>query len=316
MPTDANRVTATQLNPSAMIVYLRDVRLIVLAVALAAAAVGCGRHRSAAPSADGRQRIVSLAPSISETLFALGVGDQVVGVSQYCDYPPAVRKLPRVGTFVTPNLEAIVALRPTLVVGLSTVSNLRQFRALKAMSIAVLTVDDTSVVTIERSIITVGDAVGRPDTARELAGRLNERLRLIASRMKTEPLRSVLMVVGHQPMVAVGKPNFLNELLTLAHTDNVAARANQSWPRLSLEYIVATHPDVILDGQMGDDPATMSHFWDQYPSIPAVANHRVYGYPEDPTLRPGPRIGVTLDYLAHRIHPEAFGDHTPLEGSR
>ena len=256
---------------------------------------------------------MSLAPSVTETLFALGAGADVVGVSQYCDYPEAVRKLPRVGSFITPNIEAIAALRPTLVIGLATASDLREIHALKAMGIATLMVDDGSLATIEQSIVTIGNQIGRAAEARGLAGALGDHLNAVAVRMRLEPERSVLMVVGHQPMVAVGQPNFLNELLALAHAHNIAADANQGWPRLSVEYIIATRPEVILDGQMGSDPSTPSLFWSKYPSIPAVKNHRVFGYPEDPTLHPGPRIGVTLDQMARLVHPEAFRGDTAVK---
>ena len=100
------------------------------------------------------------------------------------------------------------------------------------------------------------------------------------------------MVVGHQPMVAVGRGTFLDELLTLADAANIAAASDQAWPRLSVEYIIASRPEVILDGQMGTDPSTPGSFWSKYPTIPAVQNHRVLGYPDDPTLHPGPRIGI------------------------
>ncbi|MGH7879693.1 MAG: helical backbone metal receptor, partial [Candidatus Binataceae bacterium] len=108
-------------------------------LALITLIAGCVQGRATPyPAGAGQQRIVSLAPSVTETLFALGAGDEVVGVSQYCDYPPAVLDLPRVGSFLTPNVEAIAALRPTLVIGLSTSSDLREIRALEAMGIATL----------------------------------------------------------------------------------------------------------------------------------------------------------------------------------
>ena len=108
-------------------------------------------------------RIVSLAPSVTETLFALGAGPEVVGVSQYCDYPPQVRDLPRVGSFLTPNLEAIIALRPTLVVGLELSSDVRQIRALNSMGYPVLLVSDDSLQQIETSIEKVGARIDRQD---------------------------------------------------------------------------------------------------------------------------------------------------------
>jgi iron complex transport system substrate-binding protein len=279
-------------------------------VVILVAVIGCGQNHPITRSVSDERRIVSLAPSVTETLFALGAGGEVVGVSQYCDFPPEVRRLPRVGSFITPNIEAIAALRPTLVIGLSTSSDLREMGALTAMGIATLMADDSSIATIEQSIIVIGDQIGRATVARDLADKLRDHLNAVAARMKREPARSVLMVVGHQPMVAVGERNFLNELLLLAHAENIAAAAEQAWPRLSLEYIIAVRPEVILDGQMGTDPTTPDSFWSKYPSIPAVQNHRVFGYSEDPTLHPGPRIGLTLDELARRIHPEAFRDES------
>ncbi len=253
---------------------------------------------------------MSLAPAITETLFALGAGPEVVGVSQYCDYPPEVLKLPKIGTFLTPNIEAIAGLRPTIVIGLQNSSDLREVRALKAMGYRTLMVNDDSIAGIEASIRTIGEAIGRAQNAHALIERIDLNVAAIEERLRVVPERRVLMVVGHQPMVAVGRGTYLDELLTMARATNIAAGSDQTWPRLSLEYIIATRPEVILDGQMGTDPSSPSTFWAKYPSIPAVRDHRVTGYPEDPTLHPGPRIVQTLDLLAHLIHPEAFAHHS------
>ncbi len=274
--------------------------------------IGCVRSPASIRTVDRHQRIVSLAPSVTETLFALGADQEVVGVSQYCDYPPAVRRLPRVGSFITPNIEEIVALRPTLVIGLATSSDLPEIRALNSMGIATLMADDgegRSIEAIERSIIVVGDRIGRSGSARMLVNDLNSHLRRIATRAKSRPPRSVLMVVGHQPMVAVGRGTFLDQLLTLAGGANIAPQSDQAWPRLSVEYIIACRPEVILDGQMGTDPTDQGIFWSKYPTIPAVKSRHVFGYPESPTLHPGPRIGLTLDLMAQLIHPGLF--HSP-----
>ncbi len=291
---------------------IESVRLGAIGLALAFMAAGCGGGIAAPARRDRPQRIVSLAPAVTETLFAIGAGVQVVGVSEYCDYPPAVRKLPRVGTFLTPNIEAIVALRPTIVIGPTTSSDLREMSALRAMGIATVTVaGDASIAEIEGSIEQVGLRVGRAEAARRLVGEIRLRMHAIEESIGGEPSRSVLMVVGHQPMVAVGRGTFLDDLIALARATNIADASSQAWPRLSLEYIMATRPDVILDGRMGSDPATPDTFWVRYPSIPAVKNHRVCGYPEDPTLHPGPRIAGTLEILARLIHPEAFAGKGP-----
>ncbi len=270
-------------------------------------------------SATGARRIVSLAPSVTETLFALGAGAEVVGVSQYCDYPPQVRQLPKIGTFLTPNVEEIVALRPSLVIGLPNSSDWREIRALQAMGIATLMANENSVEAIDRSIEQIGYHIGRPRAARDLVMQIRVRIKATEERLTAAQRRRVLMVVGHQPMVAVGPGTYLDELLALAHAHNIADRSWQSWPRLSIEYVIASRPEVILDGQMGTDPHSPGRFWAKYRSVPAVRDRRVLGYPDDPTLHPGPRVPQTLELLSRLIHPEAFATErrpAPREAAR
>src|SRR5580698_10384851 len=226
----------------------------MLALMIIAAFAGCDEPSTTLQAQSGPQRIVSLAPAITETLFALGAGPQVVGVSQYCDYPPEVLKLPKIGTFLTPNIEAIAGLRPTIVIGLQNSSDLREVRALKAMGYRTLMVNDDSIAGIEASIRTIGEAIGRAQNAHALIERIDLNVAAIEERLRVVPERRVLMVVGHQPMVAVGRGTYLDELLTMARATNIAAGSDQTWPRLSLEYIIAMRPEVILDGQMGTDP--------------------------------------------------------------
>jgi iron complex transport system substrate-binding protein len=259
-------------------------------------------------------RIVSLAPSVTETLFALGAGADVAGVSDYCDYPPATARLPHVGSFLTPNIEAIIALRPTLVIGLGLSSDLRELHAIEATGCAVMTVRDESLEQIEDSITAVGARVGRAQAAAELLGRLRAQIEAVREKLAgVRPVR-VLMLVGHEPIIAVGRHTYLDELLRIARADNIADASSEQWPRLSIEYIIAMHPDVILDGQMGSEATPPERFWDTYQTIPAVRNHRVYGYPQDPILHPGPRVGKSLEMLAKMIHPRAFS--APAEATR
>ena len=274
----------------------------VLAPAVLALALVPTAH--AAPA----MRIVSLAPSVTETLFALNAGPSVVGVSDYCDYPPEVRSLPRVGSFLTPNLEAIIAARPTLVIGLWLSSDVRQIRALKSLGYPVLLVRDGSLEEIDNSIEAVGARIGREREAHHLIARSRAQSAAVRERLANVKSERTLMLVGHQPIVAVGRGTYLDELLQIAHAENIAAAANEEWPHLSMEYIIAMRPEVILDGSMGNDPTSSSSFWDKYPSIPAVREHRVFGYPESPILHSGPRVGDSLEMIARMIHPEAWRD--------
>jgi len=262
---------------------------------------------ASAANAAAPMRIVSLAPSATEILFALGAGPEVVGVSQYCDYPPQVRELPRVGSFLTPNLEAIIALRPTLVVGLELSSDVREIRALDSMGYTVLLVSDDSLKQIEASIEKVGARINRETEAHQLVAQIQSQIAAVQERLTgVKPLRA-LMLVGHQPIVAVGPGTYLDELMRIARADNIADAVGQQWPHLSMEFMIAMRPEVILDGAMGTDPSSSS-FWEKYPTIPAVRDHRVYGYAENPMLHAGPRVGQSLEIIARKIHPEAW-DH-------
>jgi iron complex transport system substrate-binding protein len=275
-------------------------------LAVAAALCLCVLTFASAANATAQMRIVSLAPSVTETLFALGAGSEVVGVSQYCDYPPQVRDLPRVGSFLTPNLEAIIALRPTLVVGLELSSDVRQIRALNSMGYPVLLVSDDSLQQIEASIEKVGARVDREDDAHRLVAKIRAQIATVQDRLaNVKPVRA-LMLVGHQPIVAVGPDTYLDELMRIARADNIAEAVGEQWPHLSLEFIIAMRPEVILDGAMGTDPASSSDFWEKYPTIPAVRDRRIYGYAEDPMLHAGPRVGQSLEIIARKIHPEAW----------
>jgi iron complex transport system substrate-binding protein len=251
-------------------------------------------------------RIVSLAPSVTETLFALGAGPDVVGVSQYCDYPPQVRDLPRVGSFLTPNLEAIIALRPTLVVGLELSSDVRQIRALNSMGYPVLLVSDDSLQQIETSIETVGARINRQREAHRLVAQIQAQIAAVQQRLANVKPERALMLVGHQPIVAVGAGTYLDELMRIARADNIAADAGEQWPHLSMEYIIAMRPEVVLDGSMGTEASSSSAFWEKYPAIPAVRDHRIFGYAQDPILHAGPRVGQSLEIIARMIHPEAW----------
>jgi iron complex transport system substrate-binding protein len=277
-------------------------RIVRPLAALLAAALSIGAAAAVPP----RLRIVSLAPAVTETLFALGEGGAVVGVSQYCDYPPAATRLPRVGTFLTPNVEAIAALRPDLIIGPGLSSSRHEVRTLEAMGYPTMTVNDSSLYGIEQSITLIGERTAQPQAARRLLGAIHAHLDEVRARLKNTRPRTVVMLVGHQPMVAVGRGTFLDDLLHLAGAHNIADLSPQAWPRLSIEYIVAMRPEVILDGEMGNDATTPAGFWARYPTIPAVRDHRVFGYPQDPMLHPGPRVWQSLEILARRIHPEAF----------
>jgi iron complex transport system substrate-binding protein len=191
------------------------------------------------------------------------------------------------------------------VVGLATSSNLREVRAIAAMGYPMLTVSDDTLEEIQAAIAKIGERIGRPNQARDLVGSIRSAIDSVQIRLANTAPRKVLMLVGHQPIVAVGPGTFLDQILKLAGGINIADHAAQQWPRLSIEYIMGMAPEVILDGQMGTDPGTPGGFWSQYQSIPAVRGRRVYGYPQDLMLHPGPRVSQSLEMIAAMLHPES-----------
>ena len=258
------------------------------------------------------QRIISLAPSITEILFALGVGDRVVGVSTYCDYPPEATRIDRIGTFLQPNVERILAKRPDLIIGVPSPDNRAPVERLEALGLRVLIVDPERIDDVFKAIRTIADAVGIPERGAELVARIQRDMAAVTAKLDDAPRPRVLMLVGRSPFIAAGPGTFQAQLVELARGDNLTATASQPWPSVTLEFIVAHAPEVIIDASMGSeesaDRASALAFWNDFPTVPAVRDQRIYGYHAYELLRPGPRVAQTLETVARFIHPERFAE--------
>jgi iron complex transport system substrate-binding protein len=252
-------------------------------------------------------RVVSLAPSVTETLFALGAGDEVVGVSTYCDYPPAVAQITRVGSFLTPNIEQIITLKPDVIIGVPTPGNEEPVKTLQSLGLKIVIVPADTVEQTRASIDTIARALGRDAKGRRLIEQFDTRLTAVQQRLRGAPLRRVLMVVGQKPLVAVGSGTFQDELIRMAGGINVAGSTRLAWPHLNLEAVIDWDPEVIIDTSMGTEENTqVLEFWKQFPSLPAVREQRLYAYRSYEILRPGPRIPEALDMIARAVHPERY----------
>jgi iron complex transport system substrate-binding protein len=254
------------------------------------------------------QRVVSLAPSVTETLFALGLGNVLIGVTTHCDYPDEARKIPKVGGFTSPSLEVIVAKQPELVIGVSSATDPMKARELERLGLKVTLVSLASVNDILRSIESLARLLGNPAAGAQLAQRITQQFEKVQRRVAPAPRRRTLLAVGSRPLVAVGGKNFIDELITMAGGDNIAGSASQPWLNLPDEYIVARAPQVIIEAGMGSDRSAAAKRWADLKSIPAVKERRVYSYPSDKILRPGPRIGEGLGEIARLVHPECFAE--------
>jgi iron complex transport system substrate-binding protein len=261
------------------------------------------------PASVEAKRIVALAPSITETLFAVGAGDEVVGVSDLSDYPTEARRITRVGSYLKPNVEAVIALRPDLVVAVPSPGNREAVEGLMSLGLHVVMVEEGPTLRdVFAAIESIGVETGRAAPARDLIAQMNVEVESVRRRVANVPRRRVLMIVGQNPLIAVGGENLLDELVRIAGGDNVAAGLGR-WPRLSVEFLVKSAPDVIIDSSMGDEAPSASSFYDGL-GLKAVAQKRLYAARIDEVLRPGPRVGDGLVKLARVIHPEAFAGAT------
>ncbi len=263
------------------------------------------------------RRIVSTAPSITETLFALGLGDHVVGVSNYCHYPAVTAKIPKIGTYMQPSIEAILALKPDLLIMQKTAIHSKS--RFEPYHLNVLEVSQNSIAEIQQSITTIGGATGVADRARSLNQRITTQLAAVRAKAATKPPVSVVFVVGRTPgalegIVAVGSHNYLTEMMELAGGRNIFNDSKVPYAKISAEEILARSPQVILDmGDMSDPTGiTEEHkqsvvkLWNRYPTVAAVRDKRVYAVASDIFVVPGPRVIELAHALAHLLHPELF----------
>lgn len=260
-----------------------------------------------AASREAAKRVISLAPSVTEIVFALGAGDRLVGVSSYCDYPAAAREVDRVGTFLRPNLEVILAKRPDLVIAVPSPENRAAVEKLVEFGLEVRVVRPETVDEVLHAIEVIAGDLGVSDAGGQLVARIRGELSAIEKKLAGVEKRRVLMIVGRRPLIAAGAGTYQDELITRAGGINIVGVASEAWPHLSLERVIVDAPEVIVDTGMGESEASESAaFWKPFTTIPAVRDDRVVGAGQFDLLRPGPRVADTLATMARFIHPEVF----------
>ena len=259
------------------------------------------------------QRIISLAPSNTEILYALGLADRVVGVTDYDDYPPEVKQKPSIGGFSTPNLEKVVSLSPDLVLA-APIHQKEVIPQLEAKGITVLALAPKTLDEVTAAITLVGQVTGTAPKASEVVSGMQKRIKAVTD--KTDKLSAdkrpkVMYVVWPDPLMVSGSGTFLDELISKAGGVNVFGNL-KDYPAVSLEAVVQANPDIILAGVSmgagGDAPLTFAQTNPELRDIAARKSDppRVYSIDSDVAGRAGPRIVDVLEDFAKKIHPELF----------
>ncbi|MBI4534970.1 MAG: cobalamin-binding protein [Ignavibacteriae bacterium] len=251
------------------------------------------------------QRIVSLAPSITESLFAIGAGSRVVGVTDYCNYPLAAKSKEQVGGVINPNIEKIVSLRPDLIL-LTMEGNVREdFNKLTSFGVPVFVTNPRTLQGIRESIAKIGSLAGRE----EEAARLVYSMKNVEDSVKTLTQKAVrprvLFFVSLQPIIVVGTSTFLNELIELAGGVNIAASTGSTYPTYSREVVLENNPDVLIFmSEIIQDTDEITNLYPEWSKLNAVLAGKVFTIDADVLSRPGPRAVNGLRALFHLLHPQ------------
>lgn len=257
------------------------------------------------------RRIVTVAPSLTEIVFALGEGARVVGVTQFDDYPPEVVKLPRIGGFLDPSVERILELRVDLVIAAPNAANRVPLDRLVALGVPVLVVPGNGFADLFSGLAAIGEALGPPAKARadRLAASLQDELRALVA--VPRPRRKVALVYDRNPLILGGPGSFADTLITLLGAENVV-KVKAEYPTYAREQLLLDAPQVIIDASLTHwtktstdgralTPIAGDPFWAAWRALPAVRDGRVFGVTGTELLRPGPRLVRGMRALADAI---------------
>lgn len=289
---------------------LRVLSLLAVAVALAFA-VPCRAERTVTDEtgrpvtvADHPHRIVCLAPSITDSVFALGGGDDVAAVSDYVRYPAEAMKKPSVGSVLDPSIEAVLGFHPDLVLGIPHLNDNASFDQLRRLGVPVYLVDAHGLEGILRSIVDLGEVTGRGEQAAALAARLRRRIEAVRASVAGKTVVSVFMPLSYDPAVTIGRGSFITEIIAAAGGRSVTDDIAQEWPLISLEAVMARAPQALLMARDGQVTLAVLRSRPGWKTLPAVREGRAY-YVDERIDLPSPVAIDALEELARSLHPRA-----------
>ncbi len=249
------------------------------------------------------QRIISLAPSNTEILFALGLGDEVVGVTMYCDYPPEAQDKEKVGDYYGPDIEKIIALEPDLVLA-TDFHRFDLIPALEQQGFAVFAVAPQTLDDVLQSIEKIGEITGKEAEASELVDGMRNKIEEVEEQTKElEQKPSVFYMTWHDPMWTVGRDTWIDDLINIAGGVNIFSENFESGAMVQIEWVILHDPEIIITSEWSYDWALNAT---ELASTNASQTGRIYTFDDDLAQRPGPRLVQGLDWFAYLIHPEIF----------
>ena len=252
------------------------------------------------------ERIVSLAPNLTEIVYAIGAGDRLVGDTTFCDYPPEAKQVRKVGDTLHPSVERIIALQPQLVL-VSTASQLETFtKELDSHQISVFVTDPRDLEGVFHSIEKLGLLLNEPERASALLKSLRDRANAVEGAVRSTRRPRVFYQLSAEPLYTAGHDSFVTDLIKRAGANSVTSDVRGAWPRYSNESALAAQPDAIILPTGGSMGSANSEVASPLKRSPAVLAGRVYKINDDYLTRPGPRLVDGLEQIARALHPEAF----------
>jgi iron complex transport system substrate-binding protein len=259
------------------------------------------------------QRVVSLAPNLTETIYALGLDAKLVGDTTYCDIPPAAKEKPHIGSAQEPSLEAIVALHPDLVLATTSINRAETADALLKIGVPVYTSDPHTITGMLGSTAMLADLLGANEQGAKLVAESQERLDALHRALEDRPMAHVLFVVWQDPLISIGQNTFIADALRWAGAESIIV-ASQNWPQVSMEEVVRLQPDYIVltsDHLAAETHEHVNNLRDRptWSELRAVKMGHVV-MASDEFTRPSPGLVDAIESLAHELHPEAFSSKT------
>jgi len=256
-------------------------------------------------------RIVSMAPNLTEILFALGLEKEIVAVSNFSDYPPEAVKKDKAGTFWQPNIEAVIAAKPDLVVTLGFAQQRNLAERLKRIGYNSLVLKTEEVSELFEAIKRIGSATSKQSQAEVLVCGIRQKLDNLSALVGTDERIRVLWIVQRPPLRVAGRDTFVNEMIELAGGQNAIGPTVYKYPPIGAEQVITCGADVIIEPSMGQKDLAIQRrsafkYWSKFKYLPAVKNKRIYVIDGDAVSRLGPRLYEAVETIARCLRPELF----------